>query len=477
MAVDGFLDGVVDQVIHGWAWDPDSASMHCTVDVLIDSQIVARLVANRFRRDVETAGIGAGDHAFSHRVPDQFVDGQPHEIAVYHSTGRELLRNGLLRVVINKSAPPPQLLEPPDDEKRPSARRRFRWPTAKDRSIAAGVVAAARHGRVAIAAMYMPAGRLWAYQRLLLGAMRDLGFRVILVHNSEDAAAAIEKEAAGVTDVCIGRPNEGMDFGAWQLGIAALQGRLDALDELVLFNDSVFGPLSPLERVFDRMASRETDFWGITDSWAHAYHLQSYFLVFRKRALAHPAFRSFWERYANPMQKDRVIAAGEIGLSQTLLNAGLTPAALCPYADLASQTLEMIRPRLAELKKVLVQRESTVSDAFDLMTQRTFDFYNYVVTQIAAGVPLNPSAYFWEALITTFAAPFFKRELALRNPAGDPNPQLMTDTLTRVSNFPVEFIEEVRRETPQNTTPPVAGASQATDSARPPRPRVIDLRR
>jgi hypothetical protein len=476
MAFDAFLDGVVDQVIHGWAWNPDSAATHCTVDVLIDSEIVARLIANHYRKDVAEAGVGDGDHAFIYQVPDRFADGNPHEIAVYHSTSRELIRNGCQTVVISKRADPPTLRAPSNDSSRRPAGS-LRWLKAISRSTPPGVDAAAQHGRVAIVAMYMPGGRLWAYQRRLLSSIRETGFRVILVHNSEDAAAAIQEEASAFTDVCVARPNVGLDFGAWRLGLTWFLNKLDAMTELVLVNDSVFGPLHPLDQVFDRMATRQADFWGITDSWAHAYHLQSYFLVFRKRALTHPAFRRFWETYRTPLHKDRIIADGEIGLSQTLINAGLTPAAFCPYAELASHTLELIRPRLADLKKLLAPRDSTIPDAFDQVNERTFDYYNFVVTQIAAGVPLNPAAYFWEALVTAFGAPFFKRELILRNPAGDPNPVLMLDALTRMLEFPAEFIEEVRRETPQNTTPPVPGAAAATKIERPPRGRVLGLRR
>ena len=51
-------------------------------------------------------------------------------------------------------------------------------------------------------------------------------------------------------------------------------------DKLILANDSVYGPFYDLEKLFNYGVVKGLDIWGATDSWAHKYHIQSYFIVF-----------------------------------------------------------------------------------------------------------------------------------------------------------------------------------------------------
>ncbi|NLB65390.1 MAG: hypothetical protein GX803_02850 [Lentisphaerae bacterium] len=104
------------------------------------------------------------------------------------------------------------------------------------------------------------------------------------------------------------RPNQGFDVGAWREALVQHVGRerLKEYDELVLFNDSFFGPLYPFADIFNEMAGRGRDFWGLTvhgetrgtglSPYGHRpRYLQTYFLVFGSRLLADPRFFEFWE--------------------------------------------------------------------------------------------------------------------------------------------------------------------------------------
>ena len=55
----------------------------------------------------------------------------------------------------------------------------------------------------------------------------------------------------------------------------------------MLANDSVYGPLFDLKEILAR-CDASADIWGMTDNRAGGYHLQSYFLLFRGRALVCP---------------------------------------------------------------------------------------------------------------------------------------------------------------------------------------------
>jgi lipopolysaccharide biosynthesis protein len=198
----------------------------------------------------------------------------------------------------------------------------------------------------------------------------------------------------------IWRRSVGYDFGAYKDGIAAL-GDLSTCDRLLLMNDSIYGPLMPLREVLNAANPAACDFWGITDSWERHYHVQTYFILFFKRALTSPVFQKFWRRMPYVNSKSWVIRHGEMKLSQRLTRHRLNAAVLCPYWDVA--------------EKVLATLESTPRGE---MTVAHRAFLDHLHSNLQFGRPLNSTHYFWDALIADFGAPFIKRELIRLNPQG-----------------------------------------------------------
>ena len=60
------------------------------------------------------------------------------------------------------------------------------------------------------------------------------------------------------------RDNDELDVGAYKFGLAQLGDDLPQFDEIVLLNNTIMGPLYPFKETFDKMASQELDFWGLT---------------------------------------------------------------------------------------------------------------------------------------------------------------------------------------------------------------------
>ena len=57
-------------------------------------------------------------------------------------------------------------------------------------------------------------------------------------------------------------------------------------DDLVVINDSSYGPLYPFAESFEKMAARNCDFWGYTGYNAFGnVHISSYFYYFRRRVV------------------------------------------------------------------------------------------------------------------------------------------------------------------------------------------------
>ena len=187
--------------------------------------------------------------------------------------------------------------------------------------------------RVCVFVHWDGAGEVREYVLLYLRALREAGLSVLFVSNAErlrpDSLAAVQAHCVGV----IVRRNVGYDFGAWREGIAALDLPQPGIKELYLANDSVYGPLAPMDRVIDQFDFSEADMWGCTETWQSRYHLQSYFLGFSARVLAHPAWQAFWAN-VRPANKQWVVYHYEVGLSQALLKAGFRLRSVWSYQRL-----------------------------------------------------------------------------------------------------------------------------------------------
>jgi hypothetical protein len=185
---------------------------------------------------------------------------------------------------------------------------------------------------VAIYAHYDGQGEIHAFHLEMLRALREAGFRVTLVSNAERLAPASIAAAAPFVRELLLRPNIGYDFGAFRDALHHLHD-LRHCEQLLLCNDSVYGPFAPLGPLLARAEPSEADVWGMTEGRNHGPHLQSYFLLLHRRAIAHPAFVAFWRDMPYLNDKFAVVEAGELRLSRAFAAAGLRLRALFPYAQ------------------------------------------------------------------------------------------------------------------------------------------------
>lgn len=108
------------------------------------------------------------------------------------------------------------------------------------------------------------------------------------------------------------RSNVGFDAGAWRDVMLDIGfERICEFDELILFNDSFFGPIYPFKEMFDKMDSADVDYWGITnhgeapnsrDMCPYGYrprYIQTYFLAFRKNLVESNEFQQYWANLPN----------------------------------------------------------------------------------------------------------------------------------------------------------------------------------
>jgi hypothetical protein len=67
--LEGFVDVVGAQSIEGWAQSVEHPEVPVCLDILVNGEPVGQLLANEYREDLRTAGVGSGCHGFRFTVP------------------------------------------------------------------------------------------------------------------------------------------------------------------------------------------------------------------------------------------------------------------------------------------------------------------------------------------------------------------------------------------------------------------------
>lgn len=182
--------------------------------------------------------------------------------------------------------------------------------------------------RLCIFVVYDPEKQIDAYVGFLLRNLRSVSDRVITVCNFDKVSKGIEHLEGSEIYY---RENLGYDAGAYKYAISELLtwDEIYKYDELLLTNDTYFGPLYSFEYIFDLMSKKNCDYWGMTrhpngcmqDGYIFTSHIQSYMLIFKRNVLQSEIFRDFWRDLPNCKTIDLAIKYFEIGLYYTLQDA------------------------------------------------------------------------------------------------------------------------------------------------------------
>ncbi|MBP1077980.1 rhamnosyltransferase [Microbacterium terrae] len=108
-----------------------------------------------------------------------------------------------------------------------------------------------------------------------------------------------------VSDEILVRENVGFDIWAHKEALDHVGAGLTEFDEVVLTNDTWFGPVRPYGPVFERMQGRAVHFWGMTDHAEEVpnpftnegrlpYHLQSFWIAVRREMFLSEAWGQYW---------------------------------------------------------------------------------------------------------------------------------------------------------------------------------------
>ena len=215
---------------------------------------------------------------------------------------------------------------------------------------------------------------VWHYLREL----RRTGFDVVFVSTSPSVRPSDLDRLRTAASVVVHRENLGYDFYSWKTGLGVFPPRRDT-ERVLLANDSVYGPVEPLDDYIARMESSPWDAVGLTDSWEIEHHVQSYFL-YCKKSLIDGGFLSRFFGAMNVVSTPRaVIRRYEVGFTRAVREEGFAIGALVDYRHAVEQ----------------YAAESTTGESWHRE---------------------NPTISLWRELLAHSRSPFIKRKIFRLNP-------------------------------------------------------------
>jgi lipopolysaccharide biosynthesis protein len=274
-----------------------------------------------------------------------------------------------------------------------------------------------------------------------LSHLHAAGLSVLFVSNagalSEAALDSIKPYCAGI----LVRRNVGYDFAAMREGLTHFDLPRPETELLVLANDSVYGPLRPLDDLLSRIDFTEADFWGATDSWQARYHLQSYFLAAGPALLRHPAWAKFWAQVRSVPNKRWVINRYEVGITQWMIRAGLRCTAIWPYQDI-----------LRDIDQDLLAGDTISGPAIDPVVAMRRTQSRRLRIGYVNRTAQNPTSDMWRQLLAA-GFPFLKRELLRDNPTNVSDIMDWREVVAETTNADITMIERDLQRMVRNQAP------------------------
>lgn len=226
----------------------------------------------------------------------------------------------------------------------------------------------------AVLVTHAPAGRLKPHVLPYIEQLSRTGLSVLLVVIVDRPLELLDKEMDAVSGVIV-RDNAGYDFGAWAHAFQ-LFPELFGAGLLVMTNDSVI-PTSDV-KIFGAMMARvrecPADIAALTDSHEYGWHVQSYFLGLKPKALSSWGFQHFIRDLRRIDDKDEVIRTYEVPFAAKMQAVGLTVQALYAGSFAANPTFfswrELIEQGFPFIKLLMLRDKfAAVTDQADMLKE------------------------------------------------------------------------------------------------------------
>lgn len=234
--------------------------------------------------------------------------------------------------------------------------------------------------RYAVYVFYDRDGIVDEYNEVFLNDLKKNLSKLLVICNGEINEEGLQK-FNNIADEVIVRPNEGFDITAYKIGIEHYgYDELSQYDEIMVLNSTSFGPLYPFAEMFDSMAERDLDFWGITQfhevpfdpfgTIKYGYipkHIQSYFMVFRKSLFMTDDFKNYWKNLPQIHTYEEAVGFHETVFTKDFADKGYKWDVYANTDELEGYTYEGLR----DFPKYMIERKRC-----PIMKRRSF-FHEY----------------------------------------------------------------------------------------------------
>jgi len=180
--------------------------------------------------------------------------------------------------------------------------------------------------RLAIFAFYNGKGLINDYVVTYLKYLKEVSDSIIFVADNEPNVKDLSKIFQLVSHIESYHHGE-YDFGSYKIGFRYAKEHylLDDVDEIILCNDSCFC-VDSLKTAFDKMETNSCDFWSMTASNEYEPHLQSFFLVVKKKLFNSEVFSNYLDNVKHLDSFLEIVNTYEIPLKMTFEKEGFKSA-------------------------------------------------------------------------------------------------------------------------------------------------------
>lgn len=210
--------------------------------------------------------------------------------------------------------------------------------------------------RLVVYVVYDRRGGVDEYVVHALAGLREHAARILVVVNGKLTPEGRER-LEPVSDEVLVRENVGFDIWAHKEALDHVGAGVSEFDEVVLTNDTWFGPVRPYGPVFERMDALEIDFWGMTDHAREVpnpftgtgvmhYHLQSFWIAVRRSMFMSERWARYWRELPEMPSYFDAVLKHETVFTETFVRNGFRPAVAFASDDYPTDHPALFNPTL-----------------------------------------------------------------------------------------------------------------------------------
>lgn len=288
-----------------------------------------------------------------------------------------------------------------------------------------------KNNRLTIFVFFDKDGVVDDYKIHYLAELAKNSTKVLIIVNGEIKAE--EKPKLELYGEVIQRENAGYDVTAYKVTIDTVgYEEIKKYNELILCNDTVFGPFYPFSEVFAKMDKKKVDLWGLTKGYSDIVplngkiiefgdHIHSYFIAIRQSILKSKDFRDYWQNFPKINTYYDAVFKFEVRFTEYFTKRGYSYDVLVQTDDIKELTknhLAFMTTELLENRQLpILKRRHLYSNIDDFMSNTisnelrdSYDYIrhntNYDTNMIWDTVLRNGDLYsIWKQLVLTEVLP------------------------------------------------------------------------